>query len=147
MTITALFERVGRSWSDERGEVGVVEMLMWLPVVVVLLGTMGIALRQNTTAGLTQDAAEAAARQARTGTGPSEGVQLAEASLAQSFTRHPGTCTGTVDTTGWADGTVSVTITCDTDFTGLSYLNPGTYRVTRTWTETIDAARIARIQP
>lgn len=131
----------------ERGEAGIVEMLLWVPVVVVLLGTMGVALRQNTTAGVAQDAAEAAARQARSAISPSEGQRLAESSLAESFASHGDGCAGSVDISGWDTGTVTVTVTCDADFAGLSYVAPGPYRVTRTWTETIDPARIARTGP
>lgn len=133
--------------AGERGEAGILEMLLWVPVVVLLLGTMGVALRQNTTAGVAQDAAEAAARHARAGTSPADGRRLAETSLAASFDAHTGECTGTIDTSGWDTGTITVTVTCETDFAGLSYVAPGPYRVTRTWTETIDPARIARTGP
>jgi hypothetical protein len=134
-----------RLLADERGETGIIEMLMWLPVIVILLGTMGVALRQNTTAGIAQDAAEAAARQARSGVDPGDGRRLAEASLARSF--DSGACTGTIDTSRWDAGMATISVTCTTEFTGLSYVSPGPYEVTRTWTETVDAARIARTGP
>jgi len=136
-----------RSLADERGDAGVIEMLLWFPVAAVLLGTMGVALRQNATAGLAHDAAEAAAHQASTGTDAIAGQTLAEASLTRSFTDQPGSCTGVVDTSAWAAGTVTVTVTCTADFAGLGYVGPGPFKVTRTWTEVVDAARITRVGP
>ena len=138
---------LGRLLADERGDAGVIEMLLWLPVAAVLLGTMGVALRQNATAGLAQDAAEAAAHQASIGVNPDDGRSLGEASLARSFADQPGTCSGAVDTSGWSAGTVTATVTCAADFGGLSYVGPGPFEVTRTWTETVDAARIVRVGP
>ena len=38
-------------------------------------------------------------------------------------------------------GTVEVVVSCETDFGGLAYVTPGNHRVTRAWTETVDAAR------
>ena len=96
-----------RSLADERGDAGVIEMLLWFPVAAVLLGTMGVALRQNATAGLAHDAAEAAAHQASIGVNPDDGRALGEASLARSFADQPGTCSGAVDTSGWSAGTVT----------------------------------------
>ena len=125
----------------------IIELLLWLPVVVVLLGTMGVALRQNATAGVAQDAAEAAARAARMAVTAGEGAALAEVSLGRSFAGRPERCSGQVDASGWDAGTVEVTVTCETDFGGLAHVTPGRHQVTRSWTETVDAARIARTGP
>lgn len=125
----------------------VIETLLWLPVVVVLLGTMGVALRQHATASIAQDAAEAAARAARSGAAASDGRQRAEQSLAGSIAGRARRCAGTVDTSRWDAGVVEVSVTCETDFDGLAYVTPGPHSVTRSWTETVDAARIARTSP
>jgi len=132
---------------EERGDVAVIETLLWLPVVVVLLGTMGVALRQHATASIAQDAAEAAARAARSGATAADGRQRGEQSLAGSLADRAERCAGTVDTSRWDSGVVAVIVTCETDFGGLAYVTPGPHRVTWSWTETVDAARIARTAP
>lgn len=140
----ALFAVAGRWLADERGDAAIIEILLWLPVAIVLLSTISVALRQDATASIAQDAAEAAARAARIGVSAPDGQRRAEQSLAASFAGQPGRCDGQVDTAGWDAGTVEVTVTCDADFAGLASVTPGRYRVTRTWTETIDAARRLR---
>ena len=125
----------------------VIETLLWLPVVVVLLGTMGVILRQHATGSVAQAAAEAAARAARSGVTAADGRQRGERSLVGSFVGRAEGCAGTVDTSRWDSGVVAVIVTCETDFGGLAYVAPGPHRVTRSWTETVDAARIARTAP
>lgn len=134
-----------RRWlADERGDAAIVEILLWLPVAIVLLGTIAVALRQNATGSIAQDAAEAAARAARNGVSAVDGQHRAEQSLADSFAGQPNPCQGQVDVSHWEAGTVEVTVSCTTDFTGLDYVTPGHHQVTRTWTETVDAARRLR---
>lgn len=142
-----LARRLRLLFTEERGDVAIIETLLWLPVVVVLLGTMGVALRQHATASIAQDAAEAAARAARSAATATDGRQRGELSLTGSLAGRAERCAGTVDTSRWDIGVVEVTVTCETDFGGLAYVTPGPHWVTRSWTETVDAARIARTQP
>jgi Flp pilus assembly protein TadG len=138
---------IGRRLADDRGDVAVIETLLWIPLVVALLTLMAGALRQHTTAAIAQDAAQSAARAAARAADSDSGRRAATESLESTLADHPGTCDATVDTTTWNTGTATVSVTCTTSFAGLDHLTFGPHHVTRTWAETVDNARIARTGP
>jgi Flp pilus assembly protein TadG len=139
--------RFAHALSEERGDASIIATLMWVPVIVVLLGLVGTALRYNTTASVTQDAAEAAARAARIAQNPGEGSRLAQQSLDASLASFAGSCSSRINTRNWNNGTVTVQVTCTTNLAGLEFVRPARKTVTRSWTETIDNARITRTGP
>jgi Flp pilus assembly protein TadG len=146
-TVRARLRVIGRCLADDRGDVTIIETLLWLPVMVALLGLMATALRHHATAAVAQDAAESAARAAARASDADTGRRDAQASLDQTFADHPDTCDAAIDTTTWNVGEVTVTVTCTTNLTGLDHFTPGDHQVTRSWTEPVDNARIARTGP
>jgi Flp pilus assembly protein TadG len=141
--LAALWHRLG----DERGDVAIIEVLLWIPIVVLLLGLLAVALRQSSTEALAQDAAEAAARAASRASDPETGERMAHQSLDATLAGHPGACDAVVDTSTWNNGQVHVEVTCATNLGSLERLTSGDHTVTRAWTETVDNARIARTGP
>jgi hypothetical protein len=127
--------------------VAIIEALLWVPIVVLLLGLLATAQRQSSTEAFTQDAAEAAARAASRAPDPESGECLANESLTATLADHPGACEADIDTTSWDSGQVHVEVTCDTNLGGLAPVAPGAHQVTKSWTETVDNARIARTGP
>lgn len=131
----------------DRGDSSVISMLLWFPVIVFLLFLIDGAGRFNTVASITQDAAESAAREARRAETPDEGITRAELSLNQSLANYNGECSSTVDVSNWNGGSVSVEVTCSTKLEGVAHTNLTDRTVTRSWTESIDNARILRAVP
>lgn len=141
---------MSRPWqavADDAGDTSIIATLMWVPVVALLMGLVATGLRYNTTASVTQDAAEAAARAARYAETPGEGARLAQQSLDTTLADFEGSCTSQIDTSNWDGGSVTVQLSCQTNLTGLEFAGPANKTVTRTWTETVDNARIARTGP
>ncbi len=133
--------------ADDAGDTSIIATIMWVPVALFLLGLVATGLRYNTTASVTQDAVEAAARAARIAETPSDGARLAQQSLDTSLADFPGDCTSEINTSNWDGGSVTVQLSCTTNLMGLEFASPASRTVTRSWTETIDNARIASTGP
>lgn len=133
---------------DERGS-ATLELVVWAPVLLLLIGLLGLAGRINSAHGAVEQAAVDAARRASIARTPEAARSRALASAAESLAHQGIACTSltvTVDTSGFAaqpgtPATVTATVSCPVRLSDLSLPLPGTRTVTHTAVSSLDTFR------
>lgn len=146
-----MVDRLRRRLRDDDSGTAVVELLIAIVPMIMMVLFVVLVWRLAGSEGEVQDAAQAGARAASLARTPGEAVAAGQSAALEYLPANSSTCSNAsvaVDAGGFFDGTVTVTVTCNTDNSDLGLIGrAGSDAVTATWTEAVDLARTARGAP
>ncbi|WP_034623255.1 TadE/TadG family type IV pilus assembly protein [Cellulomonas sp. URHE0023] len=131
----------------DRGSI-TIELAILTPALILLLGTLALAGRVQTSASAVEQAARSAARDASLARTPDAARAAGQAAATRELTATSCAATTiTIDTTGFAarvgqDGTVTATVTCTLSMADLAIPGlPGARTITAHATSPLDRYR------